>query len=177
MKAFWRLNRSGRPHPARPMAGFLLASLACVALLALAACGVTSSTQSGAQSGSHPQVLTGHTAVRPCTGPFAAASAQAPKLILTLQTPNLAGTAQVGDVVQVRLPVTNHWTLASVPNGLRLTGLPAQQDAQLNVCFWTFKVSATGTYQLSFTGVTPCDPSTSGCQQTSTTERFTLAVH
>ena len=177
MNATRRTDPSARHPRARSAMTLLLACAACGALLALAACGVTAGASPSSTKGASPaQPLTGHVAVRPCTGAYAVAGAKAPSLVLTLQTPNQAGTVRIGDVVQVRLPITHHWTLASVPSGLELLGPPAQQDAQLDVCFWNFKLDKAATYVLAFTGATPCDPKVSGCQPASATARFTITV-
>lgn len=177
MNAIRRSDPPDRYSHARSAVMLLLACAACVALLALAACGVTAgASPSGTKGPSTAQPLIGHVAVRPCTGTYAVAGAKAPSLVLTLQTPNQAGAARVGDVVQVRLPITHHWSLTSVPSGLQLVGPPAQQDAQLDVCFWNFKVGKAGTFVLTFTGATPCDPKVTSCQPSSVTARFSLSV-
>lgn len=177
MNATRRPNRPGCHLHARSTATLLLACAACAALLLLTACGVTAGASASSTKGTSPaQPLTGHTAVRPCTGTYAVAGAKAPSLVLTLQTPNQTGAARVGDVAQVRLPITHHWTLASVPSGLEMLGPPAQQDAQLDVCFWNFKLDKAGTYVLAFSGATPCDPKMSSCQPATATARFTITV-
>lgn len=177
MNAIWRPDHAGHRLHTHSAVTVLLACTACIALLALAACGVTSSAApGGAQSTSRGQPFNAGAAVRPCSGPYASATEAAPALVLTLQTPGQSGSARIGQVMQVQLPITRHWTLISVPNGLQLVGEAAQQDAQRGVCFWNFKMATAGTYVIGFTGVTPCDPSAAICQQTTQTQRFTLTV-
>lgn len=177
MNAMRQPLQSGRRLRAHGSVMVLLACAACAALLGLAACGVTT-TASGAPGGSHSsspgKPITAGMAVRPCSGPYASASSAAPALVLTLKSPDQAGSARVGQVVQVQLPITHHWDLISVPTGLQVVGDAAQQDARQSVCFWNFKVATAGKYVIGFTGVTPCDPSVTLCQQTTDTERFTL---
>lgn len=180
MNAMQQAVQPGRRLNAHPRVALLLASVvACAALLGLAACGVTTSA-SGASGGAHSsnpgKPVNVGMAVRPCSGPYASASSAAPALVLTLKSQNQAGSARVGQVVQVQLPITHHWDLISVPNGLQLVGEAAQQDARQSVCFWNFKVAMAGKYVIGFTGVTPCDPSVTLCQQTTDTERFTLTA-
>lgn len=170
------------PHPlAHPPAhaqitrAILLAGCVCAALLALAACGVTPSVSAGSAQHTNPGApYNPRATVRPCSGPYASATAVTPALVLTLQTAEQAGSAHVGQVAQVQLPISHQWSLIAVPNGLQLVGQAAQQDAQRNVCFWDFQVRAAGTYVIGFIGVTQCDVKPGACQQSTETQRFTL---
>ena len=93
-----------------------VATSAVVSALTLAGCGISSgSVTYGPGAGSTTTPGTGHTggtSIRPCSGPWASVNvAGTPALVLTLQTPSKSGAAQVGDLVQVRLPITNHWSI------------------------------------------------------------------
>jgi hypothetical protein len=83
-----------------------------------------------------------------------------PTLILTPTTPDRAGSAHVGDIVQVRLPTTSKWTYAPAQSAgaLSLTQPSGVLIHSLNACVWTFKAVAAGTQTLPFTGQAICKP-------------------
>lgn len=83
-----------------------------------------------------------------------------PSLILTPTTPNRAGSAHVGDMVQVRLPTSSKWSYGQAQSSGALS--PTQPSGvlihSLNSCVWSFKAIADGTQTLSFTGQAICKP-------------------
>ncbi len=114
-------------------------------------------------------------AVRPCPGPYASvAQAGTPALVLTDAAPS--GGVHVGDLVQVRLPSTQHWTFDNHPGPLDLVQPAGAQDAQMNVCFWTFRARTTGSVTLYFTGTQPCEGPGTACSTATVPKSFTVSV-
>ena len=97
-----------------------------------------------------------------------------PALVLTLQTPNKSGTAHVGDFVQVRLPITNHWSIQSASSTLSMLQPAGFQDQRLDVCAWNFRAKSAGDATLSFTGLPLCDQPNKPCPQYALAEAFTV---
>jgi hypothetical protein len=83
-----------------------------------------------------------------------------PTLILTPTTPDRAGSAHVGDVVQVRLPTSSKWSYSPAQSSGALS--PTQPSGvlirSLNSCVWSFKAVAAGTQTLPFSGQAICNP-------------------
>jgi hypothetical protein len=146
--------------------------------LIVAGCGVTTANGGELASGT-PSATTGATATaspappsaptptRTATGgnsavacPESSQGPGQPTLILTPTTPNRAGSAHVGDIVQVRLPTTSKWTYAPAQSTGALS--PTQPSGvlihSLNSCVWSFEAVATGTQTLPFSGQAICKP-------------------
>jgi len=81
-----------------------------------------------------------------------------PTLILTPTTPDRAGSAHVGDIVQARLPTSSKWSYGPTQSSGALS--PTQPSGvlihALNSCVWSFKAVADGTQTLTFTGQPIC---------------------
>ncbi|HEU4783151.1 MAG TPA: hypothetical protein VFS83_07425 [Ktedonobacterales bacterium] len=92
--------------------------------------------------------------------PDSSASPGNPTLILTPTTPNRAGSAHVGDIVQVRLPTSSKWSYSPAQSSGALS--PTQPNGvlihSLDSCVWTFNAAADGAQTLSFTGQPICKP-------------------
>ncbi len=139
----------------------------CVVLalaLIVAGCGVTTANGGEASTGTPSPTINAtatpslapppaSTATRTPTGGSSAVacpeSSQGPgnpTLILTPTTPDRAGSAHVGDIVQVRLPTTSKWSYAPAQSSGALS--PTQPSGvlihSLNACVWTFKAVAAG---------------------------------
>jgi len=166
--------------------GLTVGATACLllAMLALAACGAagqsrgtTAGASSGAASGttSVGSIPGGGMAVRPCPGQVSDAGAVG-ALALTLTTSHSTGSVQVGQLAQVRLPTTDHWTLTGQPMRLTGVGEAGGQDTTLNVCYWTFRAVSAGTTTLYFSGAPPCDPPAVACSNLVVEQQFTITV-
>lgn len=83
-----------------------------------------------------------------------------PALILTPTTPNHAGSARIGDLVQIRLPTMTKWSYQPVQSSGALA--PTQPSGVLirvlNACVWSFHAVAAGTQTVSFSGQPICSP-------------------
>lgn len=92
--------------------------------------------------------------------PDSSASPGNPALILTPTTPDRAGSAHVGDIVQVRLPTSSKWSYSPAQSSGALS--PTQPSGvlihSLDSCVWSFKAVADGTQTLAFTGQPICKP-------------------
>ena len=139
-----------RSHPfsvrlLAPRWGSALAPLALAALV-LAGCGVS--------TGASPAVGSTHTPsssvnAMPCNGPTGSVNAAGmPALVLTPTATN--GQAHVGDLIQVRVPVTNHWDFNAGLSGLAPLQPAAVRDLTANVCFWNFRGQSAQDVKLSF---------------------------
>ena len=159
-------------------AGLLLATLA---LAACGAAGRSSSTAGGAVSSSASatsrvgSIPGGGMAVRPCTGQISDA-ASVGALALTLTPSHSTGSLHVGQLAQVRLPATDHWTLTGQPAHLTGVGEAGGQDTTLNVCYWTFRADSAGTITLYYSGAPPCDPPAVACSNVMIAQQFTITV-
>ena len=144
--------------------------------LLVAGCGVTTANGGESASGtpsatisatatSSPAPPSAPTPTRTATGgnsavacPDSSDGPGNPALILTPNTPDRAGSAHVGDVVQVRLPTSSKWSYAPAQSTGALS--PTQPSGvlihSLNSCVWSFKAAADGTQTLSFTGQAIC---------------------
>lgn len=140
----------------------------------VAGCGVTTANGGEAANGAPspttsatatPSPAPASTATRTPTGGNSAVACPAssqgpgqPTLILTPTTPNRAGSAHVGDMVQVRLPTSSKWTYAPTQSSGALS--PTQPSGvlirSLNSCVWSFQAVASGAQTLSFSGQAIC---------------------
>jgi hypothetical protein len=150
-----------------------------VLALALAGCGGTSGVAERYPTVAQP-TATHHpiagTSVRPCSGPYADVnSAGTPGLVLTQATPGQSGTAQVGELVQVQLPISMRWTYTASA-GSPTPALNAAQDPQRSVCFWNFQMTTAGSITLNFTGTPLCDQPNMPCPQYARVVTFTVRV-
>jgi hypothetical protein len=142
--------------------------------LALAGCGYITTT-STSDGGGSTGPITG-TTVRPCVGPPAGVGVEGqPALTLTDATPNRAGTAHVGDLIQVRLSANFHWGLDDTPAGLAPTQYIGSLDQARQLCFWNFRAQSAGTTTIKFTGTPICE-SGSACPAIARLETFTVRV-
>lgn len=158
--------------------GWRAAALVCALAIAaaLSACGAAgqaSHAQSTATTSTSSFPGSGM-AVRPCPGPTGdATQAGASAVILTQQ--HASGSLHVGEVAQVRLPASLHWTLTSQPD--HLSSIAAgNQDATLNVCYWTFHADSAGSVTLHFSGVPPCEGPPSNCSNAIMAQDITLTI-
>ncbi|MBF6590836.1 MAG: hypothetical protein IVW57_09955 [Ktedonobacterales bacterium] len=127
-------------------AKWLSAALALAALL-FAGCGVAS-TPAGPT-------------VKPCPGPQETPVLATPALILTANTPNRTGGAQVGELVVVEVASTTKWTLTTSSSSLSNLTPQAEQgvfDTQHHLCVWSWRARSAGTAIISLTGTALCEP-------------------
>jgi hypothetical protein len=127
-------------------------------------------THSGMQAPTQPPIGTqvhsagtttpypqGGLGTRPCPGIIAGVNdAGTPNVVLTPQNAHQSASATVGDLVQVRLPATMHWSLQSTPAGLVVVQAGVQ-DPSLNMCAWTFRAVVPATATLNFTATAICE--------------------
>lgn len=114
-------------------------------------------------------------AVRPCPGTTGGA-ADAGALALVLTSSAASGDLHVGELAQVRLPASLHWTLDGQTDHLTGVGSAGAQDSALNVCYWTFRATSLGSATLHFSGVQPCEGPASGCSTVAVDQNFTITV-
>jgi hypothetical protein len=79
-----------------------------------------------------------------------------PNVVLTPLNAHQSASATVGDLVQVRLPATMHWSLQSTPAGLVVVQAGIQ-DPSLNMCAWTFRAVSATTTTITFTASAICE--------------------
>ncbi|HEX8995416.1 MAG TPA: hypothetical protein VF812_05260 [Ktedonobacterales bacterium] len=184
---YWRNPMTHGADLAHGMArrGARLGAVTCLlaATLALGACGA--SAQSSASRSQQPAATStsaggmipgGGMAVRPCPGAVSDAT-QVGAVALTLTPSASSGALHVGELAQVRLPASLHWTLASQPTSLASVATAGGQDTSLNVCYWTFRAQSAGSVTLRFSGVQPCDnPPSNTCSSATTEQDFTITV-
>jgi hypothetical protein len=170
--------------------------------LALAGCGVTTVTSTGngpsqgsggsakatgaASTAAPPATATtatgvakppsGGLAVRSCLGSFGSATASGtPNVILTPHADNGTASAHVGDLVQVRLPMTLQWRLEGTPADMVMVTPSGVQDDALGMCVWTFRAVSAGTAQLDFAGTAVCERAVP-CAQIAIAADFTVDI-
>ncbi len=176
-----------------PAAGLMMLGLLATLLTG---CGVTTVTSIG--GGSTPGTTGGQTSVtptatkpapgtaatpgprelvaRPCPGPYGSVTeAGTPNVVLTGYNPQGTAQAHIGDLVQVRLPISMRWTMGPAPTGMVVISPVGIQDATLNVCAWTFRAQSAGTSILTFTGMNLCDPH-APCAQLAVNVTYAVAV-
>jgi hypothetical protein len=113
----------------------------------------------------------GGTSVRPCSGPDGTVSAIGHvALVLSPSSPQATvtpggvgfapkeGSAHVGDLIQVQLPVTQRWGDPKISGGVSLLAPAGVQDTARNVCFWNFKATSKGDATIEFVGGALCAP-------------------
>lgn len=176
--------RAARHHAPRMPASvpplLLLAAVAAVAFLA--GCGQSSVTAGAPGAGaptatSSTPLIPGGTSIRPCPGPTGSAStAGTPTLVFKGGASDASGAAHVGDLIQVRLPVTQHWQLQKASASAVIVGQGGVQDGALNACVWSFRATAAGQITLSFVGTALCDQPGVPCPQYARLATYTVTV-
>ena len=140
----------------RQVAGF---AIAVVTLLALAGCGSATSAVGGAHTatGTPGKPGVGKLTVRGCPGPWGTANdAGSPAVVLTNQ--QKSGNARVGDLIQVQVPATQHWTQIDASPNLALQQPAGVQVSATNVCVWTYRAISAGDASVQLTGGALCEP-------------------
>jgi hypothetical protein len=167
-------ERGVRHYRAMCLVGLLAFALAVL----MAGCDVTTANSGESASGTpsvtgsatatvSPAPPSAPTPTRTATGgssavacPDSSDSPGNPALILTPTTPDRAGSAHVGNMVQVRLPTSSKWSYGPAQSSGALS--PTQPSGvlihSLNSCVWSFKAVANGGQTLSFTGQPICKP-------------------
>ena len=178
--------RAARHHaPCMPASAPLLLLLAAVAAVALlAGCGQSSAAVGApgagaptATSTSSTPPIPGGTSIRPCPGPTGSASAAGtPALVFSGGATDASGVAHVGDLIQVRLPVTQHWQLQKASASAIIVGQGGVQDGALNACVWSFRATAAGQITLAFVGTALCDQPGVPCPQYARLATYTVTV-
>lgn len=144
----------------------LLAIVCCV----FGACGVTSGN-SGSNSqgnvGTHASP-TPRAHSTPSSSPGATScpggssgtisSAGTPSVVVNGGLPDRSASAHVGDLIQVRLPATFHWSYHAAAPAPELLQPAGYEDKGQKVCIWNFRAHSAGTYALRFAGAPICDP-------------------
>ncbi len=113
-------------------------------------------------------------AIRPCPGAVSDAT-QAGSIALILTPGQSSGSLHVGELAQVRLPTTEHWTLLSQPSLLASVATAGGQDNALNACFWTFRAQSAGGETLKFSGMAPCEQP-GACSTAAVEQDFTITI-
>ncbi|HET9109822.1 MAG TPA: hypothetical protein VFN78_03245 [Ktedonobacterales bacterium] len=161
------------------LAGVTVATL--LATMALGACGASPQSQAK-QGATSPTATTGGVipgggggmAVRPCPGAVSDAT-QAGSIALILTPGKTSGSLHVGELAQVRLPTSDHWTLLSQPTLMASVATAGGQDNALNACFWTFRAQSAGSETLKFSGMAPCEQP-GACSTAVSEQDFTITI-
>lgn len=174
-----RLGRHGAYQTSRMWNTLALAG-ALTVMLALVACGSTGATAGKSSAATATtqaggSIPGGGMAIRPCPGAPGDAT-QVGALALVLTSGAASGTLHVGEMAQVRLPASLHWTLEGQTDHLKGVGSAGAQDSALNVCYWTFQADSAGSVTLHFSGVQPCEGPNGGCSSAVTEQDFTITV-
>lgn len=177
-------SRRFRYMSARGSQWISLVMLLATAASLLAGCGQPGAT-AGAPGVGVPTTTTtteppipGGTSIRPCPGPTASASeAGTPALVFSGGASDGSGVAKVGDLIQVRLPVTQHWQLQKASASAAIVGEGGVQDGALNACVWSFRASASGQITLTFVGTALCDQPSVPCPQYARLASYTVTVN
>ena len=95
-----------------------------------------------------------------CPGQASAGmEAAAPVLVLTLKDAGHENTAHKGEMIGVRLPATQRWSVAKGGDGVLEVVQPAGYwDVKANVCVWNFRAVKTGATTVGFAGRANCEP-------------------
>ncbi len=149
------------PRHARAM---FTASAAMLMMLALGACGVSSTSALGAGSNSAatPTATTSaagkDTSAKPCPVVGTSVNLGSPALVLTPKSAKQEAVAHVGDLIVVELPTTSRWRFNQAASAQLQPGdLQGVLDDSLNACVWSFHAQSTGTTTLSFGGSAVCE--------------------
>lgn len=169
----FRPAQSGHSRSVSLVAGSLLVVMC---LGGLAGCGVSSSAHGdgGVTSTALPPTKTGVKGCAGGTGGLVAGSS--PTLVLTLKDADHESTAHVGDVIQVRLPVTQRWTMDTGDLGVLEMLQPAGYwDVSASACIWNFRAAKVGTTTVNFVGMAICEPK-QPCPAYAVSEGFPVTV-
>jgi hypothetical protein len=156
--------------------------LATIAAALLTGCGQSSATAGTPGAGaptatSSAPPIPGGTSIRPCPGPTGSASSTGtPALVFSGGASDTSGSAYVGDLIQVRLPVTQHWQLQQASASAVIVGQGGVQDGALNACVWSFRATAAGQITLAFVGTALCDQPGLPCPQYARLATYTVTV-
>ena len=159
------LRHARRSLTTRPLGALAL-------LLMLAGCGLSSGATGGANPANPANPGGGGGAgARACSGGYGSVSDLGHvALVLSPSSPQATvtpggggpapreGSAHVGDIIQVQLPVTQHWGNPRISGGVSLLAPAGVQDNARNVCFWNFKATAKGDATIDFVGGALCAP-------------------
>lgn len=192
------LNRISLPRQLAWRASLALAILALAALLAgcggAGAAGAGGATTGGVTHSApltpvaphatltpHPQTptitATGGAATTSCPGPTLSVAAPSPTLIVTQAQRSHTITAQVGAVIEIRLPAgADRWQFdgKGAPTLAPLTAQGAYVAA-MNSCVWDFTAARVGTDSLGFVGQPNC-AARQPCPQYALLVSFTFSV-
>jgi len=174
-------HRSPHPPARLPLPPLLL--LAAIAVALLVGCGQSSATIGAPGAGAPtatttPPPIPGGTSIRPCPGPTgSASSAGTPALVFSGGASDASGVAHVGDLIQVRLPVTQHWQLQKASASAVIVGQGGLQDGALNACVWSFRATAAGRITLAFVGTALCDQPGVPCPQYARLATYIVTVN
>ena len=123
-----------------------------------------------------PPPIAGGTSVRPCPGPFATVTdIPTADLVVTNNANSKTGTISVGQIVEVRLPTTQHWAFTSVTDGAQQVPPVGAEVNSLGACVWSFRATQPGSMTISFVGTALCDPGVP-CAQYALLQTFTVTV-
>ena len=128
----------------------------------LAACGTNSG--SGTSTGAGGSTPTAPTTVKDtatgCPGNAVITTAPAnPNVTIRLTNSNGTVVAHNGDLIEVRLPFGQQWSMPSTPGNVLQLQTPAGYAVSADkVCVWHFIAKNTGTAELSFSAKAICKP-------------------
>ncbi len=145
-----------------------IAPLVLILVFVLSACGANGGTTTGSGSTatttptSAPTTATGTTTGTTTGCPSNAVvnpSQATPNVIIKLSNSNGTVTAHNGDLIEVRLPFGQQWSLPVTPgNILQLQTPSGYALTAAKVCIWHFIAKGTGTAQLTFSAKAICKP-------------------
>ena len=153
-------------HMKRSLSSFFLALVLLTLTCIVVACGTNagSGTSTGGTGSSpanpSPTAVKGYGTAQGCPSDFVVGTAPSTaNVVVKPNQVNTAVTAQVGDVVEIRLPFGQRWTGPTTSQG----GLTIQQPAGYawktdKVCIWRFTAKSAGTTTLEFNERALCRP-------------------
>ncbi|MEO7000246.1 MAG: hypothetical protein ABI068_00400 [Ktedonobacterales bacterium] len=166
----------------RQSAGVLVLLVACaVFAAALVGCapvpGIGASLPSNGTPVATHATHGGGLAVKPCAGPIIDGHTTQAAIILTQRQERQTIQAQVGDVIEVRLPANYRWDGISGQLGSTLAMRQPQGslDNSLGACVWDFAAVQRGEVLLQFTGGALC-ASDAPCPMYAIIAEFTLRI-
>ena len=138
----------------------MAAPVLLMAVMALGACGVTTTTGAGGAAPTQTPTTApkGTPTAFGCNAPRPGENIPPATTILPVK--DSTTVVKVGQTVGANLPATFHWSFRSDDPTQALTPLAPQGalDATTNTCDWRFQATHPGTVTLTFSGVFHCPP-------------------
>lgn len=140
----------------------------------LAACGASSSSTG---SGSPPTTVKGYGTAYGCPSDAVVSNPRTPNVTINPSQSNTTVNAQVGNLIEIRLPFGSKWTGPTNSSGnLQLLTPAGFANKSAQVCVWQFTAQSAGTTHLTFQKAALCKAGEM-CAQYIMNLPFTIDVH